>query len=103
VKLSRILSDRAAVSKNWPTGSNGCRVDMAFVGSASHRTPAPNGWPVNLPRPQLYAASAGAIAAAAAAAAEYGRRVPDAGFDRLAKVPDELDPIFSLCSSRHLS
>ena len=36
--------------------------------------------------------SAGAIAAAAAAAAEYGRLIPDAGFDRLAKIPDEVGP-----------
>src|SRR3954467_13690529 len=36
--------------------------------------------------------SAGAIAAAAAAAAEYGRRMPNAGFDRLAKIPDEIGP-----------
>ncbi len=35
--------------------------------------------------------SAGAMAAAAAAA-EYGRGVPNAGFDRLAKVPDEIGP-----------
>jgi predicted acylesterase/phospholipase RssA len=34
--------------------------------------------------------SAGAIAAAAAAAAEYGRHVQNAGFERLAKVPDEV-------------
>jgi predicted acylesterase/phospholipase RssA len=34
--------------------------------------------------------SAGAIAAAGAAAAEYGRHVPGAGFDRLAKIPDEV-------------
>ena len=33
--------------------------------------------------------SAGAIAAAAAAAAEYGRHTENAGFDRLAKIPDE--------------
>jgi hypothetical protein len=36
--------------------------------------------------------SAGAIAAAAAAAAEYGRPVKDAGFDRLAKIPGEVGP-----------
>ena len=36
--------------------------------------------------------SAGAIAAAAAAAAEYGRPIADAGFDRLAKVPGEVGP-----------
>lgn len=36
--------------------------------------------------------SAGAIAAAAAAAAEYGRQTPDGGFDRLAKIPDEVGP-----------
>ena len=36
--------------------------------------------------------SAGAIAAAAAAAAEYGRRTPGAGFERLAKIPDEVGP-----------
>src|SRR5262245_24906967 len=38
-------------------------------------------------------ASAGAIAAAATAAAEYGRQRgagPDAGFERFAKLPDEL-------------
>lgn len=34
--------------------------------------------------------SAGAIAAAAAAAAEYGRPVKGAGFDRLAKIPQEV-------------
>jgi predicted acylesterase/phospholipase RssA len=34
--------------------------------------------------------SAGAIAAAAAAAAEYGRDTENAGFDRLAKIPDEV-------------
>jgi predicted acylesterase/phospholipase RssA len=34
--------------------------------------------------------SAGAIAAAAAAAAEYGRHTEGAGFDRLAKIPDEV-------------
>lgn len=34
--------------------------------------------------------SAGAIAAAAAAAAEYGRPIPGAGFDRLAKIPQEV-------------
>ena len=34
--------------------------------------------------------SAGAIAAVAAAAAEYGRHTEDAGFDRLAKIPDEV-------------
>jgi predicted acylesterase/phospholipase RssA len=36
--------------------------------------------------------SAGAIAAAAAAAAEYGRPIEKAGFDRLAKIPDEIGP-----------
>jgi predicted acylesterase/phospholipase RssA len=36
--------------------------------------------------------SAGAIAAAAAAAAEYGRHMANAGFDRLAKIPDEVGP-----------
>ena len=36
--------------------------------------------------------SAGAIAAAAAAAAEYGRHTESAGFDRLAKIPDEIGP-----------
>jgi Patatin-like phospholipase len=36
--------------------------------------------------------SAGAIAAAAAAAAEYGRHVDGAGFDRLAKIPAEVGP-----------
>ena len=36
--------------------------------------------------------SAGAIAAAAAAAAEFGRAVPGAGFERLKKVPDEVGP-----------
>src|ERR1700758_4998059 len=36
--------------------------------------------------------SAGAIAAAAAAAAEYGRDTENAGFDRLAKIPDEVGP-----------
>ncbi|MEH2509431.1 putative acylesterase/phospholipase RssA [Nitrobacteraceae bacterium AZCC 1564] len=36
--------------------------------------------------------SAGAIAAAAAAAAEYGRSAPDAGFERLAKIPNEIGP-----------
>jgi predicted acylesterase/phospholipase RssA len=36
--------------------------------------------------------SAGAIAAAAAAAAEYGRHTENAGFDRLAKIPDEIGP-----------
>lgn len=34
--------------------------------------------------------SAGAMAAAAAAAAEYGRPIPNAGFERLAKVPQEI-------------
>ncbi len=34
--------------------------------------------------------SAGAIAAAAAAAAEYGRHAENAGFDRLAKIPEEV-------------
>jgi len=36
--------------------------------------------------------SAGAIAAAAAAAGEYGRGITNAGFDRLAKIPDEVGP-----------
>jgi predicted acylesterase/phospholipase RssA len=36
--------------------------------------------------------SAGAIAAAAAAAGEYGRPIENAGFDRLAKIPDEVGP-----------
>jgi len=36
--------------------------------------------------------SAGAIAAAAAAAAEYGRPVKGAGFDRLEKIPNEVGP-----------
>jgi predicted acylesterase/phospholipase RssA len=36
--------------------------------------------------------SAGAIAAAACAAAEYGRHTANAGFDRLAKIPDEVGP-----------
>jgi predicted acylesterase/phospholipase RssA len=36
--------------------------------------------------------SAGAIAAAAAAAAEYGRHTENAGFERLAKIPDEVGP-----------
>jgi Patatin-like phospholipase len=36
--------------------------------------------------------SAGAIAAAVAAAAEYGRSVPGAGFDRLEKIPNEIGP-----------
>lgn len=36
--------------------------------------------------------SAGAIAAVAAAAAEYGRHTENAGFDRLAKIPDEIGP-----------
>jgi predicted acylesterase/phospholipase RssA len=36
--------------------------------------------------------SAGAIAAAAAAAGEYGRGIANAGFDRLAKIPDEVGP-----------
>ncbi len=36
--------------------------------------------------------SAGAIAAAAAAAAEYGRSVPGAGFERLEKIPNEIGP-----------
>lgn len=34
--------------------------------------------------------SAGAMAAAAAAAAEYGRGIPNAGFERLAKVPHDI-------------
>lgn len=36
--------------------------------------------------------SAGAMAAAAAAAAEYGRQTPNGGFERLAKVPDDIGP-----------
>jgi predicted acylesterase/phospholipase RssA len=36
--------------------------------------------------------SAGAIAAAATAAAEYGRHIENAGFDRLKKIPDEVGP-----------
>ena len=36
--------------------------------------------------------SAGAMAAVAAAAAEYGRHIENAGFDRLARIPDELGP-----------
>ncbi|WP_424626906.1 hypothetical protein [Bradyrhizobium sp. SYSU BS000235] len=36
--------------------------------------------------------SAGAIAAAAAAAAEYGRSVPGAGFERLETIPSEIGP-----------
>jgi hypothetical protein len=36
--------------------------------------------------------SAGAIAAAATAAAEYGRPIENAGFDRLKKIPDEVGP-----------
>jgi predicted acylesterase/phospholipase RssA len=36
--------------------------------------------------------SAGAMAAVAAAAAEYGRHTENAGFDRLARIPDELGP-----------
>jgi hypothetical protein len=36
--------------------------------------------------------SAGAIAAAAAAAAEYGRPIKNAGFDRLKKIPNEVGP-----------
>ena len=36
--------------------------------------------------------SAGAIAAAAAAAAEYGRHTENGGFDRLAKISDEIGP-----------
>ena len=36
--------------------------------------------------------SAGAIAAAAAAAAEYGRPIKDAGFDRVARIPQEIGP-----------
>jgi predicted acylesterase/phospholipase RssA len=36
--------------------------------------------------------SAGAIAAAAAAAAEFGRSIPNAGFERLSKVPQEVGP-----------
>ena len=38
------------------------------------------------------ATSAGAIAAAAAAAAEYGRYIEGAGFERLARIPDEVGP-----------
>jgi len=34
--------------------------------------------------------SAGAVAAVAAAAAEYGRQTEAAGFDRLARIPDEV-------------
>ena len=36
--------------------------------------------------------SAGAMAAVAAAAAEYGRHTENAGFDRLARIPEELGP-----------
>ena len=36
--------------------------------------------------------SAGAMAAAAGAAAEYGRPIPNAGFERLSKVPQEVGP-----------
>jgi predicted acylesterase/phospholipase RssA len=36
--------------------------------------------------------SAGAIAAAAAAAAEYGRQIDGAGFERLARIPEEIAP-----------
>ena len=36
--------------------------------------------------------SAGAMLAVAAAAAEYGRHIENAGFDRLARIPDELGP-----------
>ena len=36
--------------------------------------------------------SAGAMAAVAAAAAEYGRHIENAGFDRLARIPGELGP-----------
>jgi hypothetical protein len=36
--------------------------------------------------------SAGAMAAAAAAAAEYGRSIPGAGFERLAKAPRDIGP-----------
>src|SRR6202011_3113951 len=36
--------------------------------------------------------SAGAIAAAAAAAAEYGRPIKNAGFDRLKHIPNEVGP-----------
>ena len=39
---------------------------------------------------QIGGTSAGAIAAAAAAAAEYGRYRENAGFDRLARIPDEV-------------
>jgi len=39
---------------------------------------------------QIGGTSAGAIAAAAAAAAEYGRYTENAGFDRLARIPDEV-------------
>ena len=41
---------------------------------------------------QIGGTSAGAIAAAAAAAAEYGRYVPGGGFERLAKIPQEVGP-----------
>ena len=36
--------------------------------------------------------SAGAIAAAVAAAAEYGRSIPGAGFERLTQIPNEIGP-----------
>ena len=36
--------------------------------------------------------SAGAMAAAAAAAAEYGRNIEGAGFERLARIPNEIGP-----------
>src|SRR5260221_6735616 len=36
--------------------------------------------------------AAGAMAAVAAAAAEYGSHIENAGFDRLARIPDELGP-----------
>lgn len=36
--------------------------------------------------------SAGAIAAAVAAAAEYGRSIPGAGFERLEKIPNDIGP-----------
>ena len=39
---------------------------------------------------QIGGTSAGAIAAAPAAAAEYGRYTENAGFDRLARIPDEV-------------
>ena len=45
-------------------------------------------------------ASAGAMAAAAAAAAEYGRQTGQPGFERLAKIPEEVGRISSPCSSQ---